>query len=163
MPKVISRAAISSSSDAPITATQQAILKTYFCLCGEFLLVIDTDVRHLPRRPTDNTIVVRCKASSRPTVSSTGEPAPPVAPRVFKLNSVDGGKQFVKRENDLLEPQHIHLCPRCATPVGYQAAPPPTRNATFLYLYWGGLTEVQGHVPDEAWEGEEELLGDGSA
>ena len=72
MPKVISRAAISSSADgassphspparartftrvlqltpsasalvaAPETATQQAVLRTYFCLCGEFLVRVSS-------------------------------------------------------------------------------------------------------------------------
>lgn len=51
-------------------------------------LVIDKDLAKLPRRPTDNAFVVRAKAPE----------SNPLAPtRVFKLNSVDGGKVFIKR------------------------------------------------------------------
>jgi hypothetical protein len=50
MPKVISRAAISSSDQAPATASSLAVLRTFYCLCGEFMLVIDRGLDKLPRR-----------------------------------------------------------------------------------------------------------------
>lgn len=50
MPKVISRAAISSSDQAPETASSKAVLRTFYCLCGEFMLVIDRGLDKLPRR-----------------------------------------------------------------------------------------------------------------
>jgi hypothetical protein len=60
-------------------------------------------------------------------------------------------------EEGLLEPQHLLLCPRCTTPIGYQPTPPPVKSGRFLYLQHGGMTENQGTVPPEAWEGEEEV------
>ncbi|KAL7412108.1 hypothetical protein BDY24DRAFT_394682 [Mrakia frigida] len=157
MPKVISRAAISSSNDAAPTASAQAVLKTYYCLCGEFLLVIDKALDLLPRRPIDGSIVVRCKPSPPSSTSNPSNSSTPSPPRTFKLNSVDGGKVFVKREPNLLEPHHLLLCSRCTTPIGYQCTPPPVKSGRWLYLYWGGMTEIQGQVPEEAWEGEEEV------
>lgn len=61
------------------------------------------------------------------------------------------------RDGDLVEPQHALLCPRCTTPIGYQSTPPPVKSGPFLYLNYGGMTESQGTVPIEAWEGEAEL------
>jgi hypothetical protein len=60
--------------------------------------------------------------------------------------------------NNLLEPQHALLCPRCTTPIGYQPTPPPVKSGAFLYLQYGGMTESQGTVPVEAWEGEGEVV-----
>jgi hypothetical protein len=50
MPKVVSRAAISSSDQAPATASSLAVLRTFYCICGEFTLVIDRGLDRLPRR-----------------------------------------------------------------------------------------------------------------
>jgi hypothetical protein len=50
MPKVVSRAAISSSDQAVVTASAQAVLRSFYCLCGEFILVIDRGLDKLPRR-----------------------------------------------------------------------------------------------------------------
>lgn len=62
-------------------------------------LVIDQALEQLPRRPIDGAIVVRCKDAQGP-----GETVKPA--RVFKLNSVDGGKVFVKRSVSLTTPRY---------------------------------------------------------
>lgn len=120
-------------------------------------LVIDKDLQNLPRRPSDGAFIVRAKATE----------ANPSAPtRVFKLNSVDGGKVFIKRGDgddsgsgsSQLEPRYVHLCPRCATPTAYQATPLPATRASIVYLHYGGFTEQQGTVPAEAWEGEDAVV-----
>lgn len=87
MPKVISRAAVSTSDSAPATASSKAILRTYYCLCGEFLLVIDKSLDKLPRRPSDGAIVVRCRDDTE-----RGKIG-----RKFKLNAVEGKRHLVKR------------------------------------------------------------------
>lgn len=65
---------------------------------------------------------------------------------------------------------HVPLGTRCAIPVAYQTVPPPvlpkTSKATappnphtgapFVYLNYGAMTEQQGRVPPEAFEGEQE-------
>lgn len=50
MPKVVTRAAVSSSDNTGETASSQAILRSHYCLCGEFILVIDRSLDKLPRR-----------------------------------------------------------------------------------------------------------------
>ncbi|KAB5595472.1 hypothetical protein CTheo_1149 [Ceratobasidium theobromae] len=74
MPKIVSRSAISSSIDAPQTDSATASLRVYYCLCGEFILVIDKAIHTLPRRQTDGAIIVR------------SQDAPNSKARVFKLN-----------------------------------------------------------------------------
>lgn len=39
--------------------------------------------------------------------------------------------------------------------IGYQSVPPPVKNAPFLYVLKGALTEAQGQIPYDAFEGEE--------
>lgn len=36
MPKIVSRSAVSASTDAPQTESATAALRVYYCLCGEF-------------------------------------------------------------------------------------------------------------------------------
>ncbi|QRW16137.1 hypothetical protein RhiXN_04138 [Rhizoctonia solani] len=91
MPKIVSRSAISSSIDgrcyikgglaicpncvvSPPTDSATASLRVYYCLCGEFILVIDKSLNSLPRRKTDGAIIVR------------SQDAPNSKARVFKLN-----------------------------------------------------------------------------
>ncbi|KAJ8523425.1 hypothetical protein ONZ45_g137 [Pleurotus djamor] len=75
MPKVVSRSAVSASTDAHPTASSAAALRVYYCICGEFILVIDKSLASLPRRQTDNAIIIRSQSSD------AGEA------RVFKLNA----------------------------------------------------------------------------
>ncbi|KAJ9105411.1 hypothetical protein QFC21_001782 [Naganishia friedmannii] len=89
MPKVISRAAISSSDQAPATASSLAVLRTFYCLCGEFMLVIDRGLDKLPRRKTDGAYIIRCK---------DGANLPLQAARKFKLNAEPGQQCYIKRQ-----------------------------------------------------------------
>jgi hypothetical protein len=40
------------------------------------------------------------------------------------------------------------------TPVAYQTTPPPAGSAPFLYILKGAVTETQGQIPPDAFEGE---------
>ncbi len=111
MPKVVSRAAVSSSDTAGETLSSQAILRSHYCLCGEFILVIDRSLDKLPRRRcvsgsaegiplaradtqaagwrrTDGAYIVRSKDGKR---------LPEQAARKFKLNVTPGKRCLVKR------------------------------------------------------------------
>lgn len=46
------------------------------------------------------------------------------------------------------------LCNRCKTPVAYQSPPPPAGSGQFLYVFKGAMTELQGRVPPDAFDGE---------
>lgn len=39
------------------------------------------------------------------------------------------------RGDDLIEPRHMLLCPRCATPIGYQSEKGDVKAGPFVYLF----------------------------
>jgi len=137
MPKVISRAAVSSSTNAKPTASSVARLRTYYCICGEYLLVIDRDLRELPIRQTDEAIIIR----SKDTETSKA--------RIFKLNAMVGQPVLIQRA-EKYERQWRYSCPRCTLPVAYQTTL-PTVKAPFVYIIRGSLSQHQGEVPADAF------------
>ncbi len=58
---------------------------------------------------------------------------------------------------DNYERQWRYACTRCSLPVAYQTTPHPIKSGPFIYLIWGAMTMLQGKVPPEAWEGEEDV------
>ncbi|PPQ99045.1 hypothetical protein CVT24_003605 [Panaeolus cyanescens] len=144
MPKVVSRSAVSSSTDAQPTASSAASLRVYYCICGEFILVIDKSLASLPRRKTDNAIIIR---------SQTSDLGPA---RVFKFNAVAEPPILLEREGGH-EKQYRFHCPRCSLKIGYQTTPPPVKSAPFLYIFSGAVTQMQGQVPPDAFDGENDL------
>ncbi|KAK0453446.1 hypothetical protein EV421DRAFT_1764183 [Armillaria borealis] len=141
MPKVVSRSAVSSSTDAQPTASSAASLRVYYCICGEFILVIDKSLTALPKRNTDGAIVVRSQDSDDAKA------------RVFKLNANLGDPVLIERQGGH-ERQYRFLCPRCTLPVAYQSTPPPAKSGPFIYLLPGALTQLQGQVPSDASDGD---------
>ena len=73
----------------------------------------------------------------------------------FALNLVVRA-DFMQRANGH-EKQYRFQCPRCSLVIGYQSSPPPVKSASFLYIVKGALTQMQGQVPPDAFEGEHEL------
>ncbi|KAF7355436.1 hypothetical protein MSAN_01460400 [Mycena sanguinolenta] len=183
MPKVVSRSAVSSSTDARPTASSAAALRVYYCICGEFIvrhdgspahlllipiqqLVIDKTIASLPRRRTDGSIIVRARDSDAGKA------------RVFKLNAVTDEPVLLercvasRRSAGVADPPgHIFTvvrnagqggherqfrfhCPRCKLPIGYQSTPPPVKSGPFIYIFAGALSQVQGQVPADAFHGE---------
>ncbi|KAE9397128.1 hypothetical protein BT96DRAFT_966290 [Gymnopus androsaceus JB14] len=141
MPKVVSRSAVSSSTDAQPTASSATALRVYYCICGEFILVIDQSLTALPRRQSDKATIIRCRDSDS------------AAARVFKLNATLGDPVLIER-NGGHERQYRFLCPRCTLPIGYQSTPPPVKSGPFLYILAGALTQMQGQVPHGAFDDE---------
>ncbi|KAG2187021.1 hypothetical protein INT44_003249 [Umbelopsis vinacea] len=95
MPKIVSKSTVSSSdqqgnNDNTSSSTQ---LHVYYCLCSEFILVIDHDLQQLPRRETDSSYVV----------SNAG--------RTFKL-TVEQGETVILRREEGYEKQCRLVCPR---------------------------------------------------
>ncbi|KIM90923.1 hypothetical protein PILCRDRAFT_811418 [Piloderma croceum F 1598] len=141
MPKVVSRSAVSSSTDAQPTASSAAALKVYYCICGEFILVIDKSLATLPRRKTDGAIIIRSQDSDDGKA------------RVFKLNANAGEPVLLERQGGHERQFRFH-CPRCTLPIGYQSTPPPAKSGPFMYIAVGALTQMQGQVPQDAFDGE---------
>jgi hypothetical protein len=217
MPKVVSRSAVSSSSDGPLPIGNYNIRLTYpvspffhstancifrcspACLlcvhitiiysleytdphqtvfvasssyvhlsfffdltCRHVLqLVIDKNLATLPRRKTDNAIIIRSQDSD---VAKA---------RVFKLNAGSGEPILLERYEHVAffvhatnlkcpcrqgghERQYRFHCPRCSLVIGYQSSPPPAKSAPFLYIVPGALTQMQGQLPPDAFQGEVE-------
>ncbi|KAF9451659.1 hypothetical protein P691DRAFT_723704 [Macrolepiota fuliginosa MF-IS2] len=145
MPKVVSRSAVSSSSDAQPTASSTAALRVYYCICGEFILVIDTSLATLPRRQTDNAIIIRTQDDD------TGKA------KTFKLNATISDHPILLERESGHERQYRFLCPRCSLPIGYQVSPPPVKSAPYLYILSGALSQLQGKVPPDAFDGENDV------
>lgn len=145
MPKVVSRSAVSSSTDAQPTASSTAALRVYYCLCGEFILVIDKGLASLPRRQTDNAIIIRAQDNE------TGKA------RIFKLNATISEHPILIERNNGHERQYRFLCPRCSLPIGYQTSPPPVKSQPYLYILSGSLSQLQGQVPSDAFDGENDI------
>ena len=56
------------------------------------------------------------------------------------------------------EKQYRFACPRCALPVAYQSTPPPVKSGQYLYILKGALSLIQGQIPSDAFEDEDEEL-----
>ncbi|OJA13795.1 hypothetical protein AZE42_00503 [Rhizopogon vesiculosus] len=144
MPKVVSRSAVSSSTDARPTASAAAALRVYYCICGEFILVIEKNLTALPKRQTDGATIIRTQDSGNDKAV------------VFKLNANSSDAVLVERSEGH-ERQYRFSCPRCNLLVGYQSTPPPVKSGPFLYILRGALTQMQGQVPRDAFDGEIDL------
>jgi hypothetical protein len=105
-----------------------------------YQLVIDRNLSSLPRRKTDNAIIIR--SQDTPTTKA----------RIFKLNATSSRPVLIERDSGHERQWRFH-CPRCTLPIGYQTTPPPAKGP-FLYINRGALTQHQGEVPAEAFLGE---------
>ncbi|KAK8849581.1 hypothetical protein IAR55_004916 [Kwoniella newhampshirensis] len=149
MPKIVSRAVTSSSEQAGQTQSARAVLRSYYCLCGDFVLVLQGKLDRLPKRKSDGAYIIR----SQPGPDPSKQPA-----RKFKLNATPGTRCLLNRKGTQdLEIRQPFCCSRCNTTIAYQTAPPPAGEAPFLYILKGAMTELQGRVPPDAFDGEESL------
>jgi len=111
-----------SSSNNP---SNDVPLYVYYCLCGEFVLVIDTKLAQLPHRRTDDAYVLRIKDGQGQTAQA------------FKLNATLNDPVLIKRSDEMVEKQYRFTCVRCKLPLGYQSTLPPARSGEFLYILQG--------------------------
>ncbi|KAG0256796.1 hypothetical protein DFQ27_005501 [Actinomortierella ambigua] len=129
MPRIVSRSTISSSDNQE---EARGGLHSYYCLCSEFLLVIDTTLDALPRRQSDNAYIVAN------------------ATRTYNLHAARGDDKIVKRGEDKFEKQYRLYCQRCNAWIAYEVTP-HLKGGPYTYIVQGALSEVQG-VPHEDWE-----------
>lgn len=132
MPKVFTRAIVSSSDQASATQSSRAVLRSYYCLCGDFLLVIQGKLDRLPRRkcvhPTPSTLRYALDKPTKLTLFFSSyrtdgayiirsQPGAKAPARKFKLNAQPGQRVTVKRKgSDNLEIRQPFVCSRCKTP-----------------------------------------------
>ena len=112
MPKVVSRYTVSSSEQAKPSSTSRAVLRSYYCLCGDFTLVIQGKLDRLPRRkwvlahlvPAD-LVWTACQDATRAKgrtdgsyiVRSRDSKDGKVPGRKFKLNATPGDRYLLQR------------------------------------------------------------------
>lgn len=130
MPKIVSSSVISSSDHALQTEEQSKILHVYYCLCSEFILVIDADLRQLPRRRTDNAVIV---SNVR---------------RTYKLTAEADDCVLLKRREGY-EKQYRYHCPRCQLTIAYEMTE-NRKQGLYTYILDGALTDTQGNIPPNA-------------
>ncbi|KAF9653394.1 hypothetical protein BDM02DRAFT_3087501 [Thelephora ganbajun] len=161
MPKVVSRAAVSTSQDAQSTPSSAANFRVYYCICGEYILIIDKPLPTLPKRQTDGATIVQAKDTQE-------FPA-----KVFKLNATPMEPILYERQDGKYERQWRYTCPRCNLPVAYQTVPPASnpqpstkqrqgsttaltaiaiKSSTYFYIIKGALSQIQGQAPTDAFE-----------
>ncbi|BEJ14074.1 hypothetical protein CspHIS471_0312480 [Cutaneotrichosporon sp. HIS471] len=128
-------------SDSTKPQASGAILRSYYCLCGDFVLVLQGKLDRLPQRKTDGAYIIRT------------QPSPSIPARKFKLAAVPSERILLERVGGT-EIRQGFVCSRCRTPIAYQTTPPPAGKAPFLYILKGAVTETQGQVPPDAFEGE---------
>ncbi|GAA5936826.1 uncharacterized protein JCM15063_000072 [Sporobolomyces koalae] len=141
-------------------------LHVHYCLCGEFILVVDAPLASLPRRPADKSFALVNQGADK---------------RVYKLNVSESNSSLVKPQaagtgqtsGDMLsgggvgaagkegngvlalrdgqfEYQRRLYCTRCQLQIGYETVPGESKGvATFILP--GALTDVQNKVPEEAF------------
>lgn len=134
MGKIVSRNVISQSKEELIETDPNKVLTTYFCLCGEFILVLPGSLESLAIRPIDNSYVLKNKSTSTSNSTESTTTATDNI-KVYKLNAVSEGLGvLLKRGIKSFEYQRRLLCPRCKLAVGYETVPGEGRkgNATFL-------------------------------
>lgn len=148
MPKIVSKSTVSSSDQQGNNDnnSNNTKLHVYYCLCSEFILVIDHDLQQLPRRQTDKSHIV----------SNTA--------RTFKLTA-DQGQTIIIRREEGYEKQHRLLCPSkslnmrilslilvtnatfallgCNLVVAYETTQ-QRRAGPHTYILEGALSEQQG-------------------
>ncbi|KAI8835047.1 hypothetical protein HDU81_002365 [Chytriomyces hyalinus] len=120
MPKIVSSSIVSASKDEDDSGSRMNI---YYCLCGEFLLILDVKIDRLPRRQTDGAFILNTKK------------------RTYKLNTVFSKKVVVKRTPEEgnpdkkigFEAQNRHCCPKCGLFVCYD------QKGVFSYILDGSL------------------------
>ncbi|KAI7881965.1 hypothetical protein K492DRAFT_236303 [Lichtheimia hyalospora FSU 10163] len=130
MPKIVSSSIVSSSDHLVQQDDQRSALHVYYCLCSEFILVIDADLRILPRRRTDNAIIV---SNTKRTYKLTAEP----------------GQTVVVQRKEGYEKQYRYHCPRCQLLIAYESTE-DRKSGPYTYILEGALTEVQGSAPPNA-------------
>jgi len=122
--------------------SEDSNLYLWYCICGEFILVIDIQLSNLPRRTTDGSIVIRNR-------DGNGQKA-----QMFKLNATLSSNAVFLQRREKVERQWRYHCRRCELQIGYQCCPPPAAAGTYLYILKGAVTPSQGQLPPDAFEGD---------
>lgn len=121
-----------SSEDAAPEGPESELFVYYCKHCGAHVLITDTQLQSMPRRKTDQALVLdRNKHLAR-------------------LNTVEGGKQLLKRGEGKVEKQYRMKCASCELFVCYRSEE-REEEASFIYVASGALSAVAAETnPQDA-------------
>ncbi|CAD6579375.1 MAG: hypothetical protein CYPHOPRED_000870 [Cyphobasidiales sp. Tagirdzhanova-0007] len=134
-----------SKSDSTIAT----ILPTYYCLCGEYILVGNVELSQLARRPIDKSFVLRNYASDLHGPK-----------HVYKINAnSDKDAVYIHRQTvngqNAFEKAWRRRCPRCELIVAYEMTDPRDKKmGAYTFVLAGALSEEQTSVPPGAFNDE---------
>ncbi|GAA6009936.1 hypothetical protein JCM11491_000873 [Sporobolomyces phaffii] len=141
-------------------------LHVHYCICGEFILVVDAPLASLPRRPADNSHALVNEGAAKRTyklnVSQSNKSL--VKPAAAATVTTDGGVAASgvgaagKEGNGVLslrdgkfEYQRRFYCTRCQLQIGYETVPGEGAKGVATFILPGALTDVQNKVSAEAF------------
>lgn len=128
MPKIVSSSIVSTSEQRP--QSRQPPLSTYYCICGDYLLILDKRIQQLPRRKTDGAHILQNNE------------------RRYKVNAVGPTTKLIKRQGGF-ERQYRYSCPKCLLPFLYETDSAKRRSGLYSYVLHGALRDEKGRDPDE--------------
>ena len=153
----MSSSIVSASSDF---VKEKKKLHIYYCICGEYLLIIDTVIHKLPRRATDGSFIINTKKRiskfnviQGDSVMLKRKSLPPTKSNIPNTSTINTETNLIPSNtddtestlisdssslsNDLAlfkyEKQHRKLCPKCKLFVCYDQKGP------FTYFLNGSL------------------------
>ncbi|CDR36859.1 RHTO0S02e07778g1_1 [Rhodotorula toruloides] len=139
-------------------------LHVNYCLCGEFILVVDAPLASLPRRPADSS---HCLVNTGPSkrvyklniTETSKDYKPPEVPKQTEDTLVvnqygaagkNGNGVLVNRDGGF-EFQRRLFCPRCQLQVGYETVPGEGQKGDATFILAGALSDIQNKAPAEAF------------
>ncbi|XP_039266764.2 STING ER exit protein-like [Styela clava] len=118
MPKIISRSVVCTDTKDQETYGDAKPLHTYYCLCGQMVLILDCAIEKLPLRRRDKARVIDKKKHA------------------YRLNNVEEDETIFLKWADGIEKQFRQKCKRCSLPLLYRHTE-ETKDA--IFIFYGGL------------------------
>lgn len=118
MPKIITGTMVCTDTKDQETYAESKPLHTYYCLCGQLILILDCPLQRLPLRKRDKARVIDKKRHA------------------CRFNNVDEDEAIFLKWPNGIEKQYRQKCKRCNLPLFYRHK---EDNQDIIFIYFGGL------------------------